>query len=482
MNRQVSPLLHDYKPSAGSSEEKTRPFRWFVLGLGLPFVALALAMALPGSEDSVAPNPSPSAVNDPEDYEFAEPLGTEKKIEVGEAIAVDELPDLKEATAKPRPAAFHPPMELPPEYDIISIVIKRGDTFDRLFRKHKLNLGHLAAIANLPEAGRHLRILRPGDEFEIQHDDGQLVSLYSQIDLTSALQITRTESGFAAEIVERPVEIRKRLAYGLIETSLFESAASAGLPDRLIMNLAGIFAWDIDFVLDIRSNDNYYILFEEIYQDGKFVSDGEIIAAEFNNNGRTFQAIRYVDADGRSDYFTPDGDNVRKAFVRAPVDFTRISSSFNPRRRHPVLNTIRAHRGVDYAAPKGTPIKAAGDGKVIFRGRKGGYGNAVILQHGGNITTLYAHMSRFADSAKISRRVRQGQTIGYVGSTGLATAAHLHYEYRLNGVHRNPRTVELPQAEPIRKEYRQDFLSQSEPILNELLRFKRTQIAIASND
>ena len=214
----------------------------------------------------------------------------------------------------------------------------------------------------------------------------------------------------------------------------------------------------------------------------KDIMDGEIIAAEFNNNGRTFQAIRYVDKDGRSDYYTPDGHSVRKAFIRAPVDFARISSSFNPRRKHPVLNTIRAHRGVDYAAPRGTPIKAAGDGKVIFRGRKDGYGSAIILQHGGNITTLYAHMSRFANSSRVGKRIKQGQTIGYVGSTGLATAAHLHYEYRLNGVHRNPRTVNLPQAEPIKDEYLEDYLIAAAPILDELLQYKRTQIAALSTD
>ena len=325
-------------------------------------------------------------------------------------------------------------------------------------------------------------MLRPGDELNIQHDDGSLVSLYRELDLTSALRVSRASGGYRAEIIERPIEIRQRRAYGRIDSSLFESASAAGLRDKLTMNLAGIFAWDIDFVLDIRIGDDYYILYEEIYQDGEFVTDGEIVAAEFNNNGRTFQAIRFVDKDGRSDYFTPEGESVRKAFVRAPVDFTRISSSFNPRRRHPVLNTIRAHRGVDYAAPKGTPIKAAGDGKVIFRGRKGGYGNAVILQHGGNITTLYAHMSSFAKSARVGRRVRQGQVIGFVGSTGLATAAHLHYEYRLNGVHRNPRTVPLPKADPIKDEYRREFLAQAAPILEELQRYKRTQIASATTE
>ena len=323
-------------------------------------------------------------------------------------------------------------------------------------------------------------MLRPGDEIEIRHDDGKLISLYRELSLTSALRVSKESSGFVAEIIDRPIEIRKRRAYGRIDSSLFESGNTAGLPDKLIMNLAGIFAWDIDFVLDIRVGDNYYILYEEIYQDGEFVTDGEIIAAEFNNDGRTYQAIRFIDNDGRSDYFTPDGSSVRKAFVRAPVDFSRISSSFNPRRRHPVLNTIRAHRGVDYAAPRGTPIKAAGDGKIIFRGRKGGYGNAVIVQHGGNITTLYAHMSNFARSAPFGSRVIQGQVIGFVGSTGLATAAHLHYEYRLNGVHRNPRTVKLPKAEPIKDEYKEKFLAEAQPLLDELLQYKRMQIASVS--
>jgi murein DD-endopeptidase MepM/ murein hydrolase activator NlpD len=308
------------------------------------------------------------------------------------------------------------------------------------------------------------------------------VSLYRELDLTSALKVSKAESEFSAEIINRPIEVRRKLAFGKIDTSLFESAAAAGLPDRLIMNLAGIFAWDVDFVLDIRRGDQYYILFEEIYQDGQYVSDGDIVAAEFDNDGRSFQAIRFVDAGGRSDYYTPDGLSVRKAFVRAPLDFSRISSSFNPRRRHPILNTIRAHRGVDYSAPSGTPIKAAGDGKIIFRGVKGGYGNAVIVQHGGNITTLYAHMSRYNNSSRVGRRVTQGQTIGYVGKTGLATAPHLHYEYRLNGVHRNPRTVKLPQADPIRKEYRADFLAAAEPIIDELLQYKNSQVALLTSD
>ena len=455
MHRSASPLLHDYKPSAAKKPKKSKALQWFVIGLGIPLAGLVFISTLTSTTPPAAP---------PEEPVITAAEGSDYDVETPAELVYAETPLVLADAINP------------PPYQTLNLTIGRGDTLDKLFRKHDLDLGHLSEISKLDEARKRFRKLKPGDQFEITHDQGDLVSMYSNLNLTSALKIERAEIGFKAEIVERPIEKRKRLAYGAIESSLFESAADAGLSDRVIMNIAGIFAWDVDFVLDIRTGDNYYVQYEEIWQNGEYVMDGEIIAAEFNNNGRTHHAIRFVDDDGRSDYFTPDGHSVRKAFLRAPVDFTRISSNFNPRRRHPILNTIRAHRGVDYAAPRGTPIKAAGDGKVIFRGVKGGYGNTIILQHGGNITTLYAHMSRFA-GARIGGRVRQGQTIGYVGATGLATANHLHYEYRLNGVHRNPRTVKLPQANPIDQRYRQRFLATVEPILQELEKFKNTQLA-----
>jgi len=455
LHRPVSPLLHDYKPSAANQPKKPKAVQWFVVGLGIPLAGLAFVSTLTTTTPSSPP---------PEEPVITAADGSDFDRETAIELVYAETPLVLADAINP------PPLQK------LNLTIGRGDTLDKLFRKHDLDLGHLSEIAKLDEARKRFRKLKPGDQFEITHDHGDLVSMYSNLSLTSALKIERAESGFKAEIVDRPIEKRKRLAYGTIQSSLFESAADAGLSDRVIMNIAGIFAWDVDFVLDIRSGDDYYVQYEEIWQDGEYVTDGEIVAAEFNNNGRTYQAIRFIDDEGRSDYYTPDGHSVRKAFLRAPVDFTRISSNFNPRRRHPILNTIRAHRGVDYAAPRGTPIKAAGDGKVIFRGVKGGYGNTIILQHGGNITTLYAHMSRFA-GMRVGSRVRQGQTIGYVGATGLATANHLHYEYRLNGVHRNPRTVELPQADPIDQRYRQQFLATVEPILQELEKFKNTQLA-----
>lgn len=464
MHRRPSPLLHDYKPSGAQEPKKSKALQWFAVGLTIPLVGLVLI----STQNSAPPEMSPADM--PAMMAIAD-TAAGSDAAAAEALVVD-LVTLTEPEPEPIP-----------EFDMINLKIGRGDTLDKLFRQHNLNLGHLAAIAKLEEPRKLFRRLKPGDEFQVLHENGSLISMYSALSLTSAIRIERGEDGFVAEIIERPIEKRKRLAYGVIDSSLFESGADAGLSDRVIMNIAGIFAWDVDFVLDIRRGDNFYVQYEEIWQDGEYVADGEIIVAEFNNDGRSHRAIRFIDSGGFSDYFTPDGDSVRKAFIRAPVDFTRVSSNFNPRRRHPILNTIRAHRGVDYSAPRGTPIKAAGDGKVIHRGVKNGYGKTVILQHGGNITTLYAHMSNYVAKVGVGTRVRQGQTIGFVGATGLATANHLHYEYRLNGVHRNPRTVSLPQAEPIDEQYREQFLASVEPILKELEQFKRTQVAtVARND
>ncbi len=461
MSRPASPLLHDYKPSAASKPAKSKALWWFAVGLGIPLAGIALITGL--------------STNDPRLPATNEPVMTSAG---APAVPIDEI-DAAEITSDVlEPEVI---LEPEPEFDKLTLTVGRGDTMEKLFRKNNLSISHLMQIAQLDEAKRRFRRIKPGDVFEVTHDEDQVLSLYSKLDLTSALLIDKQEDSFAAQLISHPVELRKRSAYGVIETSLYESAADAGLSDKVIMNIAGIFAWDVDFVLDIRKGDNYYVQYEEIWQDGKYVTDGEIVVAEFNNNGRTSTAVRFVDKTGRSDYFTPDGHSVRKAFLRSPVDF-RVSSSFNPNRLHPVLKTRRPHRGVDYAAPRGTPIKASGDGKVIFRGVKSGYGNTVILQHGGNITTLYAHMSGFVSKVRTSSRVRQGQTIGYVGKTGLVTGVHLHYEYRLNGVHRNPRTVELPQASPIAAEYREQFLAEAAPLLEELGKFKSTQVASIAFD
>lgn len=331
-------------------------------------------------------------------------------------------------------------------------------------------------MVRLPEAGKHLKMLRPGDEIDVTHQDGEILSLVRELDEINVLNVVRGSAGFEADIVEREVETRVLSSHGAIESSLFEAGQASGISNVVIMNMAGIFQWDIDFVQDVRLGDEFTVIREELWRDGIKLRDGEIVAAEFINQGDAYRAVRYIDGEGVSDYYTPEGRSVRKAFIRAPVDFTRISSNFNPNRRHPVLNTIRAHRGVDYAAPTGTPVKAAGDGRVTFRGVRNGYGNTIILQHGGNITTLYAHMSRFA-APRVGSRTKQGQIIGYVGQSGLATGPHLHYEYRLNGVHRNPRTVPLPPADPVPAEYWEDFQASAAPLWRQLDLYRRTRLA-----
>jgi murein DD-endopeptidase MepM/ murein hydrolase activator NlpD len=234
------------------------------------------------------------------------------------------------------------------------------------------------------------------------------------------------------------------------------------------LKLANVFAWDIDFVLDIRSGDRFTAVYEQIYQDGKYLHDGEVLAAEFINDGKVYRAVRYTAEDGATGYYTPEGRPLRKAFLRAPVDFTRVSSGFNPARLHPILNTIRGHMGTDYAAPTGTPVHAAGDGRISFAGVRGGYGRAIVLAHSNSVSTLYGHMSRFAKNLKVGSHVNQGEVIGYVGMTGLATGPHLHYEYLMNGVHMNPQTVRLPGALPLRADSLGRFRDAAAPLLGSL--------------
>lgn len=365
-------------------------------------------------------------------------------------------------------AITEPPVTAAFSFDTIDVIVHRNDTLDRIFRRLQLSLTDLASIRELPSVRQPLDLLRPGDEITVTHHNGELQALTRQINVTQTLAVKRGSDGFAAEIIENPVEIVIARKRGVITSSLFEAADEAGISNQTTMAVANIFGWDIDFVLDIRNGDSFIVVYQQIWQDGAFVRDGEVIAAEFVNAGRTYRAVHYALADGRSEYFAPDGRSMRKTFLRAPVEFSRISSRFNPRRRHPVLNTIRAHKGVDYAAPTGTPVRAAGDGRIHFRGRQGGYGNAVVIEHGGGITTLYGHLSRFSKGAGNGQRVRQGQVIGYVGRTGLASGPHLHYEYRVNGVHRNPQTVKLGDAQPIAAELLVDFTARTRPLLAEL--------------
>lgn len=356
-----------------------------------------------------------------------------------------------------------------PQLNWSEFEIKSGDTLSSLFKQAGFNDGLMLSVIHGEGEAEKLQRLYAGETIAFATDDaGELAAINLQRSRLEALKIERTAEGFVGEKVVREPEARVTYAEAEIESSLFGAGQTAGLTDKLTMELAGIFGWDIDFVLDIRRGDRFNLVYEELYLDGEKIDNGRILAATFVNQDRELKAVLYTDADGVSAYYTPEGRSMRKAFLRTPVDFARISSHFNLSRRHPVLHRIRAHKGTDYAAAPGTPIKAAGDGRVIHAGRKGGFGNAVVLQHGNNITTLYAHMRSFARGIRTGQRVTQGQVIGYVGSSGLATGPHLHYEFRVNGAPRNPVTVTLPDAAPVPSDEMPRFIAATQSTLAQL--------------
>lgn len=359
-----------------------------------------------------------------------------------------------------------------------SVIVGRGDSLFAIFKKQKLDTAELLSLVASKPHGEKLKKLLPGQLLRFQlDDDGSVSGLEYRLDRTRYVRFTRADGAFSSDLLDVPLERRFTHASGEVKSSLFIAGQRAGLSDRLIMEMAEIFGWDIDFSLDIRSGDRFVVVYEELFEDGEKVGDGNILAAEFVNQKKTFRAVRYDGLNGRAAYFSPDGLSMRKAFLRSPVKFGRVSSHFNLKRRHPILHKIRAHRGVDYAAPRGTPIRASGDGKVIFAGRKGGYGRTVIIRHGSTYTTLYAHMKGYAKGIRAGKRVSQGQVVGYIGSSGLATGPHLHYEFRVRGVHRNPLTVKLPQAAPVPREYKQDFIRKTQKLVAQLDVLSRVRLA-----
>ena len=349
-----------------------------------------------------------------------------------------------------------------------SIEVKKGDSLSMIFDRLGLGPTLLYQIMSSGEDTKLLKNLLPGQKLDFLIENEILTSLKFEPNLTTELKIVRKSNKYAAQINITELDLKTNISRGVIESSLFLAGLRAGLSDNLIMQLVSIFGWDIDFALDIRKGDEFKVIFEEQYKDNVKVGEGAILAAEFTNRNQSYRTVRYTSPNGDTNYFSEDGVSMRKAFLRTPLKFSRISSRFNLRRKHPVLNRIRAHKGVDYAAPTGAPIKATGDGRVLLAGNKGGYGKTVILKHGGTRSTLYAHMSSFSRNIKKGKRVKQGQIIGYVGKSGLATGPHLHYEFQVNGVHRNPLTVKLPKASGIPKKHLAKFKQKTATILAQL--------------
>ena len=438
----------DYKPKTSGSQTSTHA-RWFLSGLIIPLVGGIIAYSIS---------------KDPPSFS-------------GQKLTVPPL------TSADLPSISLPALDIEPLQGPIGekteYVVRRNDTLDRVFRQLDLSLTDLSNIRAMDGVRDRLDELRPGDVITLIHADGFVQSLTRRISESETLTVTRQDDAFTSTVDATPIEIKRTRAHGVIDSSLFVAARGAGVSSELIMQLANdIFGWKIDFALEIQRGDQFDIVYEQKFREGEYIGDGRILAAGFVNEGVSHRAVYFESSDGNvRGYYGQDGRSMRRQFLRAPLDFTRISSNFNPSRRHPILNTIRAHKGVDYAAPTGTIIKAAGEGRVGFAGVKGGYGRVVILEHGGGISTLYGHMSRFAKGIRNGQRIQQGETIGYVGSSGAATGPHLHYEYRLNGMHKNPRTVPLPDAAPIPIAYMSEFQARSGRLLAELDRASAPSVA-----
>ncbi len=364
-----------------------------------------------------------------------------------------------------------------------TITVKSGDNLSLIFKRAGFNDQVMLKVLNSSEEAKQLASLYPGHKVEFAIDDENNIQRLTYIkSKLSGYELRREGDTFVYAEKSRQADIQIAQASAFITQSLYTAGIDARLDDKLIMELAEIFGWDIDFALDIRKGDHFKVVYEERFLDGEKIGNGSIIAAEFVNQGDSFKAVRYEDSRGEVGYYTPDGKSMRKEFLRAPLDFRRISSNFNPKRLHPVLKTTRPHRGIDYAASRGTPVWSSGNGRVIASGYSKANGNYVFIQHGGNIQTKYLHLQKRL--VKKGQKVKQKQKIGTVGSTGLATGPHLHYEFLMNGVHRNPRTIvaRLPKAKAISANEYSRFVMETRDIVAQLNEdFTHTQYATAES-
>lgn len=417
---------------------------------------LSIVLLLPSEQAAASKSSKTDSLEIGKRYSLDVPLQTDLYTEAEQAVAA--LPEL-------------PAEDLSLNWQLLHV--KKGDALSALFSEAGVSQQVMLDILALGKPVKTLTRLFPGEQLEFGLTaDGQLQELRYPLNHLSTLRISRnSDGGFTAEELKKEVELRNQFATAEIRSNFWSAGIAAGLSESQIMSLAGIFGWDIDFGLDIRAGDSFSVLYETQYVDGEFISNGNIIAAQFQNQGHLYQAVRHTDGN----YYKPDGASMRQAFLRAPVSFQYVSSNFNPRRLHPVLKTVRPHNGVDYAAPVGTPIMAAGDGRVIASAYNSVNGHYVFIQHANNIVTKYLHLSKRLVAK--GDKVRQSDAIGRLGGTGRVTGPHLHYEFVVDGVHRNPRTVKLPQATPLQGTEKNLFTAQATQILNQLQSNERLLLA-----
>jgi murein DD-endopeptidase MepM/ murein hydrolase activator NlpD len=369
------------------------------------------------------------------------------------------------------------PMEAPWQ----TIKVRSGDTLSKIFNRLGIPTADVHKILTANTHTRRLASLQPGQTLKFKTTpDQKIEALTLTLSPGNDLFIQRTADGFQVEHKVIPIENQLAFSKGEIHNSLFSAGTRAGLDRRVMNQLVDIFSRNIDFALDLKPYDTFRVLYEARYLEGERIGSGHILAAEIVNRGQKYTAVRYTDKAGRTGYFSPDGYGMHHAFLRTPVNFARISSQFGSR-NHPILHSMKQHKGVDYSAPHGTPVQATGDGKVIYAGSRGGYGKVIELQHGSRYSTLYAHLSKFQKDLKVGKEVRQGQIIGYVGRTGLATGDHLHYEFRIDGIHRDPLTVSLPRRNPIPEGNRRHFMAHAKEMIR-LLDMHEHKINMAQSD
>ena len=353
--------------------------------------------------------------------------------------------------------------------------VKSGDSLARIFKKHKLETSDAIRIAQHKEANR-INKLMPGQKLSIGYDTDKRLRALS-LELPSNKNLLALDGSLEFDETQAEFDKRERAVGAVIESSLFKAGSKAGLDDKAILKLVGIFGWDIDFAMDLRKGDRFTVVFEELFDGQVSKGIGEILAAEFITQERKLHAFRHVNDQGLVEYFDAEGNNLRGTFLRTPMKISRITSGFSKKRLHPILKTWREHKGVDYAAPRGTPILATADGRVSFIGNKEGYGKTVVLRHGGKYSTLYGHLSSYKSKLRPGSNVKQGQVVGFVGKTGLATAPHLHYEFRVHGEHRDPLKHESPKAAPIPEPELEEFLAQAHQWMDAMAQHNAIQLA-----
>jgi murein DD-endopeptidase MepM/ murein hydrolase activator NlpD len=349
--------------------------------------------------------------------------------------------------------SFEEPLLKVTSYEIHEVM--NGENLSIIFEDFKVPLNTAYRIFRLDKENL-LSQIRPGDSMKFSYLGENITSIEIFKDNLNSLLIDISNE-IKIKKVKKDVELIQSYKSGVIQSSFYEAALMADIPDSIIMDFAYIFGWDIDFVFDIREGDSFYVVYETPYSDGAAVKNGDIILAKFINNGKTYSANRFFVNEKKKEFFDNEGNNLQKAFLRAPLDFAYISSHFNPNRMHPVLHKIRAHNGVDYAASSGSPVRTTGNGTVHYAGRRNGCGNEIVIKHSNDYSTRYCHLNKFKSGIKKGTKVIQGETIGFVGSTGLATGPHLHYEFKIGNKHVDPVKLQLPSAEPISQNLRPDF-------------------------